>query len=262
MTCSEASNDTKTVIRKAIYTIGMSSQLSRPPPFLAFTPVIDGNTNVGNDLNTIFSGASIFRSFDDTSMIAKTFLVYGQWDEGNTLECGLYNASYEVNVEFNNGAQSISVQKMTTLNGLTYRQSSPYFMLNSYNSSVGGQNATAAASNLYWTRESMHQLAYQAIGQAVNKKLVGFIDDSMYSGVISRNTQVLSSSLASTPELGPFATMQKSLSVDPRAPAVDYSLNTLLAQAVKDLTINVTISLFSSPEFLQGASSITSYMAP
>lgn len=262
MTCSETSNDTQTMIERAIYTAGSSnpSYYPRPPPFVAFTPIAGGsedsadlNASIARSINKTFGGdTAIFRSFDDSSSIAKTFLMY---NTSNSLECGFYNASYEVKFEFNNGAQSISVQKTTPLNGLGYMDSSSYFILNVYNSSVELVNATAAALELESTRLTLHHLAYQAIGQSINKKLVGIIQDTDYAGVVSYNSQVLSSSLAITPELSPIATLQKSLSADPRAPVVDYSLNTPLAQAVADLSINVTLSLFSSPEFLYEKSS-------
>ncbi|KAL2060789.1 hypothetical protein VTL71DRAFT_8841 [Oculimacula yallundae] len=273
MTCTKVSNETQTMISRAIYAAGSSnpSSYTRPPHFVAFTPIASKNgvnvtenalnASITNSIKLTFGGdSSIFRSFDTASSIAKTFLF--MYDEDKSLECGLYNASYEVEFEFNNGAQSISVRKPTPLNGISFRESSTYFQLNAYRSSVPSQNATAAASNLYWTRRALHQLAFQAIGQAINKRLVGLIQDTMYSGVIASNTEVLSSSLGSTPELGPFSTLQKASSDDPEAPAVDYSHNVPLAQAVQDLSINVTLSLFSSPEFLQGARSMTSSMAP
>lgn len=67
--------------------------------------------------------------------------------------------------------------------------------------------------------------------------------------------------IQTAPELQAIVRETNELSVDPNAPLVNNT-GLPLADAIEELSKNITISLFSSSQLLQGADSITTSYAP
>ena len=68
-----------------------------------------------------------------------------------------YNASYEVDFQFTNGAQSINVTKATHMNPVIFASDSPLWTLRMYNASIDLHVGTTVAE----TRNAMQNTAYQ-----------------------------------------------------------------------------------------------------
>lgn len=242
--CAELNSTMEAQIYQELLTARFASlQETDEPLYAAFVPWgQNGYTDVSNTTNnTLYGIKALYNNdplfLDEASRdYAKTYVNYNY---SQTMECGLYNASYEVEFDFSNGVQSTNAKSFTYLNGVAAISDSPDFLLRSYNSS--GYNPEEIAN--------FKVLSYQAVMEALNTILVGHIENLIYNGVKSTNTQVLSTPLANTAELQSILTTANELSVSTSAPTTSNS-NYSLASAIEDMSRNITISLFSSSLYL------------
>ncbi|MCJ1230870.1 hypothetical protein MMC12_007544 [Toensbergia leucococca] len=154
------------------------------------------------------------------------------------LNCSLYNASYAVDFNFENGRQQLDVIDVKNVNGVQAitKYWEPY---GSYNGAVAF--ATQASIN------------YQAIMDAFGKLLVGTVSvtslEQQSEYVYTNSTSVLSTNLVSTEELAPLYSHLNQISG-----AVNVSSSLPGAQslldAVEQLFQNITLSLFTNRAFL------------
>lgn len=138
----------------------------------------------------------------------------------NTIECGLYNSTYEAQFTFANGTQEIDVQLTERGNG------------------ISEQNINQDPPNMY-------QLAATFIMRGLDNVVVGIIrrdQSNLYS-----SSQVMSSSFMQARELQPMLLSGfGNITTDPSNPPTNISL----AQIMEQFVANVTVSLFSNKFFL------------
>ncbi|KAL9473812.1 hypothetical protein ACSS6W_008192 [Trichoderma asperelloides] len=142
----------------------------------------------------------------------------------NTIECGLYNSTYEAQFNFANGTQEIDVQLTERGNG------------------VSEDNLAQQPPNVY-------QLAATYIMRGLDDVVVGIIrrdQSNLYS-----SSQIMSSSFMQAHELQPMLLSGfGNITTDPSNPPT----NTSLAQIMEQFVANVTVSLFSNKFFLNDES--------
>ncbi|UKZ96609.1 uncharacterized protein TrAFT101_011387 [Trichoderma asperellum] len=142
----------------------------------------------------------------------------------NTIECGLYNSTYEAQFTFANGTQEIDVQLTERGNG------------------ISEQNINQDPPNMY-------QLAATFIMRGLDNVVVGIIrrdQSNLYS-----SSQVMSSSFMQAHELQPMLLSGfGNITTDPSNPPTNISL----AQIMEQFVANVTVSLFSNKFFLNNES--------
>ena len=220
------------------------------PLYAAFVPSsIDDNANLTANmiegLNDLYTKNYPLTSLLDEASTdyQKLFIYHVNGNTSSTLQCGLYNASYKVDFNLNNGAQSVSLRNITYLNGVTYMETSPYILLYCYQQQkYCGTETTNSIPTASYTTSVLNNAAYQAMMNALNTIFVGHIDNlSINLGALVTNTRVLSSSLSTTPELQPLSSLFG---------GSNSTSNTSLSQAIEELSHSITISLFSSPKFL------------
>ncbi|KAE9373165.1 hypothetical protein N431DRAFT_534408 [Stipitochalara longipes BDJ] len=229
--------------------------------YAAFTPNgEDVNTNLTaailQPLESIYQDTYVFKSYvDEASTDYQRLFIYYINGNASTLQCGLYNASYQVDFNLNNGAQSVNLKNITYLNGVVYKDNSPYELLDCYHlQEYCGSDVTEAIPTASFTTSILNNAAYQAVMNALNSFFVGHIDNGGINfGALISNTRILSSFLSTTPELQHVASFFG---------GSNSTSNTSLSQSIEELSQSITISLFSSPKFLQGAKSQTSEWAP
>lgn len=138
----------------------------------------------------------------------------------NTVECGLYNSTYEAQFTFANGTQEIDVQLKERGNG------------------VSEDNINQDPPNIY-------QLAATYIMRGLDNVVVGIIrrdQSNLYS-----SSQVMSSAFMQARELQPMLLSGwGNITTDPSNPPTNISLAHIMEQFVA----NVTVSLFSNKFFL------------
>lgn len=191
VTCARTSAATEAVIYSAIRNAtNTEDYFSTSLLYTSFVPQNLNSANfssaLANGVNDVYGG-HYYTKDEASTDYAK---IYVQYQLNTTLECGLYNASYEADFQFTNGAQAISIKNVTKLNGIPYSAMSTYMILNGYRSCPTCYNDTWAL------RQELEYPAYFAVGEALNMVLVGLIDGTMYSGVVTSGTQVMSSSLS------------------------------------------------------------------
>lgn len=151
------------------------------------------------------------------------------------IECGLYNSSFEVDYVFRDGVQDTNVRTMTRLNGVAWA------------SVINDCEASRICSPT--------EAAYITMLDAFGYRLVGKITQSSY-GLSATQTQITDSVLMDTQEL---QRMQERVdqSLSSSDEAVDTSdveplsnANISMADALEQVFINFTLSLFSDSYFL------------
>lgn len=152
-----------------------------------------------------------------------------------TIECGLYNSSFEIDYTFRNGVQDTNVRTVTRLNGVAWAS-----VIND-----------CEASRICAPTEA----AYITMLDAFGSQLVGKITQSQY-GLSATQTQITNSVFMETQELQKVQErVDQSLSSS--AEAVDTpdveplsTANISMADALEQAFINFTLSLFSDSYFL------------
>jgi hypothetical protein len=138
----------------------------------------------------------------------------------HTIECGLYNSTYEARFTFANGTQEIDVQMTERGNGISevdIRQDPP----------------------------NVYQLAAAFIMRGLNNVVLGIIRRN--EGVLYSTSQVMSSAFMQAREMQPMLLSSwGNITTDPSNPPT----NTSLAHIMEQFVANVTVSFFSNQYFL------------
>lgn len=138
----------------------------------------------------------------------------------NTIECGLYNSTYEAQFTFANGTQEIDVQLAERGNG------------------VSDVNINQDPPNIY-------QLAASFIMRGLDDVVVGIIRKDQ-SNLFS-SSHIMSSAFMQAREMQPMLlSPYGNTTTDPSNPPTNISL----AQIMEQYVTNVTVSLFSNKFFL------------
>ncbi|CAI7599362.1 unnamed protein product [Penicillium discolor] len=173
------------------------------------------------------------------------------------LRCTLHNASYQANLTYVNGAQTVYVTDKTVLNGISYLHG-----ITNHDGPVSSSN-----TSFMHNPQVMESLSYQSIMDAFGKLLFGSIrtnmthynnqEDGIEGNVVNSMTQatnVLSTTLMDTEEMSIFPSIAGSesnlfteywegRSISPPR----YSSR--LSNALEELFQNITFSLMSSKMF-------------
>ncbi|KAH6853082.1 hypothetical protein B0I37DRAFT_358519 [Chaetomium sp. MPI-CAGE-AT-0009] len=161
-------------------------------------------------------------------------------DPPKLTECGLYNSSYSVGFHYTNNQQSIYVRNVTRLNGITY-------------GTYLGFNLTVQETPGFFAG-----VAGCALMEALSKMLVGFLRiASVTDGWVSDGELgILNTVLTQAHEIRrlyqPVAQAEFTPFTEPLA-----IRNMSIAEAIEQLSQNMTLSLFSNPYFLQDPSTST-----
>lgn len=151
-----------------------------------------------------------------------------------TIECGLFNTSYEVEFSSANGQLKSAIKKATRLNG------------------VSGDYARMSNITCDGYEEGIcypDSVAYVAVLNALNQQLTGYLKQSHYGRIFAQQTQVDKTTLMDTKELyQPQYFMNHGTSPQGanKVPADAMEI----AQALEEVFTNATLSLFSSTSFL------------
>ena len=140
-----------------------------------------------------------------------------------TIECGLYNASYVVKFSFNNGLQDVVVTDMTKLNG------------------VYGQQAYDQCG---WVDGpcSGPAMAYYSLMDALGNQMIGTLGSFEHGPPLPDRTQITNTVLLETMDI------QNSIKATYRQPL--SIANMTLGEALEQSILNATLSLFSDSYFL------------
>ena len=131
--------------------------------------------------------------------------------------CQLYNASYRVQFDYSEGQQRIQIKNV------------------SYNDPIPALAITYQDP----FRSPQESFTYQAIAIALYQQIVGYI---YFSGTTTRYQQTL---LAAANDVKRYS----DLDLDPGLRSL-YVRNLTMGQLIEELSQNITLSLFSVPEFL------------
>ncbi|OQE10102.1 hypothetical protein PENFLA_c093G02106 [Penicillium flavigenum] len=183
--------------------------------------------------------------------------VAGAVQDPMILRCMLHNASYQANLTYVNGGQTIQVTDKAVLNGIGYLHGAVNF----------DEPEVSSNNSIVHNFRVMESLSYQSIMDAFGNLLIGSITTNMthlayhQSGIevnavnsMKQTTNILSTTLMETEEMGIFSSTAAS---DPN-PFMDYwkgrSVNSSkdysrLSNALEVLFENITFSLMSSEMF-------------
>jgi hypothetical protein len=173
--------------------------------------------------------------------------------------CKLYNATYELNVNFTNGNQDVNVTKLDFAEGIPY--TSIFDIVGS--ASANGTDPISGDEAYIFT--DLEQFAYQSLMDMVGRLINGQI--SVYFrgaaggfNFSTSSTSVMQTALVDTPELRPVFDIAEVCGNGAAACGEDSTnknLNittptngTRLPQALEQLFQNMTLSLFSDNAFL------------
>ncbi|KAN0096013.1 hypothetical protein V8E51_014818 [Hyaloscypha variabilis] len=148
--------------------------------------------------------------------------------EYETIECGLYNTSYVVNFTLSNGQQEVIVTNMSQLNGV--------------NSSIW--------CNLeidIFVPCAEDGMAYNSIMDALGNILIGWLASN---GIDPRRTQIMSTVLMESIELQGI--LRRYDSTNGLSEQLSIA-NMTLSEALEQIVLNATLSLFSDSYFLQNS---------
>ncbi|KAK7419752.1 hypothetical protein QQX98_003124 [Neonectria punicea] len=189
---------------------------------------LDAIYGLNATLNTTLRGLVATYDISKTSTDhARLYVVVPNADgtANTTIECGLYNSSYLVDFTFKNDQQDIVVRNSTRVNGVTSSQ------------------------NSFYEPQSVAQVAYTAILDALGGLLVGTLRLSQYGYITSASTHITSTILMQTEEMQRLAAVTRA-SDDDRSEEQTLASMTM-REALEQLVTNTTLSLFSNSFFLQ-----------
>lgn len=72
------------------------------------------STNGGSSIDEVSADHARFYA-----IVPKPRVLYNAATVYETIECGIYNTSYVVNLTFENGLEDVNITKMTQLNGVS-----------------------------------------------------------------------------------------------------------------------------------------------
>lgn len=157
------------------------------------------------------------------------------------IECGLYNTSFQVDFIFNDGRQDTKIRNLTRLNGVTSA-----IAVSNYCDVPSGPGQICSAT----------ETAYIALLDALGSQLVGLIEQSHYGPIGATRTQILNSVLMDSQELHEMQEQVDDLlalsTEATAAPDVEplSIANMSIADALEQVFINCTLSLFSESYFM------------
>jgi len=154
-------------------------------------------------------------------------------DPPKLTECGLYNSSYKVDFNYTNNQQSVSVRNLTRLNGITY---GTYLRFNVTVQETPGFFAGVAGC---------------ALMEALSKMLVGFLRIAAVTDgwVSDGELGILNTVLMQAHEIRRLYRTVSQTEFTPFTEPLAIR-NMSIAEAIEELSQNMTLSLFSNPYFL------------
>ncbi|PTB70916.1 hypothetical protein BBK36DRAFT_1108252 [Trichoderma citrinoviride] len=221
--------------------------------YFSFVPQTARDNKTGDDiinwenrtlsgLRAIFGGEDLtgtLATLDNAAMGGDTqarcrffvaFPTYGTF-ANRTIECGLYNSSYHVDLRFENGRQAIKIRNSTRLNP------------------VSGATTAGQGDHI------LPQVAYISIMDALGGTLMGKIMATRYGSLQPVRTQVLSTVLTQAHDM---QYLQRGFGDTGILGAKSGSgTNLSMAKTLEQLVSNITLSLFSSPELLRSLDNST-----
>lgn len=207
----------------------------------------DMTIDVLNGLNMTLQSASTVAklvTYDELSPTGHARLFIATYSSGSSkdgqgkmpqklTECGLYNSSYAVDFNFTNNQQSINVTNLTRLNGISYRTYLNF-------------NATVQAAPGFFAG-----IVGCALMDALSKMLVGYLRAASTSDgwVNDGDIQIMNTVLMQAQELRQLYQPVGHKDVLPTTEPLSIR-NMTIAEAIEDLSQNLTLSLFSNSYFL------------
>lgn len=234
LSCSSATSINTTRVAEMINTASASGRQQ----FVSFVPI---KTFRNNQTDAALSGlqyvldgetlANLESTYDTVSEDhARIYIVvrdgYSSNFDNETIECGLYNTSYNINFSFQDGQPNLTILNSTRLNGVHVASSAEL-----------AQCASGVCSP--------EAVAYIALLNALGQQLLGYLQLSHYGYLWPSQTQVTKTVLMDTKEM-----------VRARASLNKQDQDTLLAdalgmsEALEEIFANATLSLFSRASFL------------
>lgn len=149
-----------------------------------------------------------------------------------TIECGLYNTSYNVDFTFSNGQPSLNIVNATRLNGVASEAA-----LAMCNTATSHNEASVC---------SPEAVAYIALLNAFSQQLLGYLEQSHYGHIWSLQTQVAKTVFMDTKELYESQYYMNNGKGADTIP--DDAMG--IVEALEEVFTNATLSLFSKTSFL------------
>lgn len=212
--------------------------LEDPYPFVAFVPSGEGVNRTLMNQGVSECSRGFECEYDWVSEDHARLYVFVQALHKNQtgIECGLYNASHNVDISFSNEQQKLTVQT-TRLNGVAANVA---LAICGNNDTIHNDAGVCSPSGV----------AYLALLNAMGQQLCGYLESSHYDGTISSTmTQVVKTAFMDTEELWDAQYImngEASYTTPRHAPAGAIGI----AQALEETFLNLTLSLFSSDLFL------------
>ncbi|KAG8422064.1 hypothetical protein J3459_010732 [Metarhizium acridum] len=144
-----------------------------------------------------------------------------------TIQCGLYNSSYDVEWKYSNGEQTTTVRNMTRLNPVS---------------------AANADNKLMYYANGRPDVPYVAVMDALGALLMGWIQSTRFGVLWASRTQILSTVLTQTYEMQHLR--HSALKIVPVEPQSSHETNLTMVEAMEQLVTNISVSLFSVEDFL------------
>jgi hypothetical protein len=144
-----------------------------------------------------------------------------------TMECGLYNSSYDIELSFENGKQATQIRNITKLNPVS--------------------TAYATNQQIYMIHGAV-DAAYIAVMDALGALLSGWIQSTRFSVMLPQRTQVLSTVLTEAYEMQHLE--HSALRGNPTGGDSSATSQLTMAQTLELLVANISVSLFSIKDFV------------
>ncbi|KAF5007170.1 hypothetical protein FDECE_6480 [Fusarium decemcellulare] len=161
---------------------------------------------------------------------ARIYVVVPGWNglANSTIECGLYNSSYTVDFNYQDSQQTISVRNVTRVNGVT---------------------SELAFDACDGDTCSVPVVAYVSIMDAMGRLLLGQLDISNVGSMIPMRTQISTTVLMQTAEMQRLHN-RTTVAGNKFTPEPLSIANITIADALEQLFLNMTLSLFSDSYLL------------
>lgn len=240
--CGPASSTNATRIAKFIDAPGTEN----PYTFVSFVPLNNSGEYSGSDValvglnETLNNQGYSVATYDSVSLDHGRIYVTvydgpsGIGSANKTIECGLYNTSYDVNFTFSNEQPNLTITNATRLNGVA---SNLALARCGNNETINNEAGVCSPEGV----------AYFALLDAFGQQLIGYLVSSHYGGSVSPIlTQVSKTAFMDSKELyGAQYYMDNGETTEvPPTDAVG------LTQALEDAFTNAALSLLSSTSFL------------
>lgn len=243
LSCGSATSTNTTRVAEIINPQGQED----PMPFVSFVPM-GGSDNNETDaalygLQYTLEGGSTAAQMSTYDAVSedhgRIYVAINDKSGGNfgkgakkTIECGLYNMSYNVDFTFSNGQPSLAIANATRLNGVASDAA-----LSMCNSDTSHNEASVC---------SPEAVAYIAMLNAFSQQLLGYLEQSHYGHIWSLQTQVAKTVFMDTKEL-----YESQYYMDNGKEADTQPADAMgMAEALEDVFTNATLSLFSKTSFL------------